>query len=259
MKHLPPSSSRLRLLDIGANTETIISAARPDVEIITASMRVEDWRYSENSLDAVVGYDLLVTDALLQQTLWVMRPGGRMIVVNPTGSVEQSIVEKLESAGFVRILVEEATGAGVLIRGEKAHITDDTHARIEAVAAQDEQGISLDGYRGRFLYLLVRQSPNKPVWKLTAEDQIRWEAYGIRQNGGFTALAFTSLPKAVAFMQRVVMDGKIKDVNKVPKLKRENVVLWNESVLLNCDPALVQISTLLLNHIDPALAELPDE
>lgn len=260
IKHLPPSSSTLRLLDIGASTGTIISAARSDVQVVAASLRTEDWQYAENSLDAVVGYDVLTGDALLRQTLVVMRPGGRMIVVNPTGSVEQAIVARLESAGFVRILVEQAIdGAGVLIRGEKPHTTDDTHARIESVAAQDEQGMTLDGYRGRFLYLLVRQSPNKPVWKLTAEDRITWEAYGIRRDGAYAVLAFTSLPKAVAFMQRAVMDGKIQDVNKVPKLKRENVVSWCESVLLNCDPASLQTSSLLLCPVDPSLAELPDE
>lgn len=49
-------------------------------------------------------------------------------------------------------------------------------------------------------------------------------------------MAFTSLVKAVAFMQPAVLAGLIHDVNQMGKFRRETVEAWGRPVLVN--PAL---------------------
>ena len=169
-KHLPPSASELRLLDIGGEAGMALHGLRPDIECSTASLDVRAWTYADNSVDAIVAYDTALTSDLLAQVLAVMRPGGRFILVNPAGRVDATIVQTLENAGYTRILVEAAVlAAGVLIRGEKPHTTADTLARVQLAAERDADTLSLAEYRGRFVHLLIQQTPNKPVWRLAPD------------------------------------------------------------------------------------------
>lgn len=259
-KHLPPSAATLRLLDVGCVAGEILRELRPDIHVERASLRPAHWTNEANSVDAVVAYDLLLTDALLEAVLRVMRPGGRFIVVQPLGEPDAAHVETLEAADYTRILVEAAVDErGVLIRGEKAHTTDDTFERVQDVADRDADLLDLTTYRGRYVHLLVEQTPNKPVWKLRDDEQIHWEAVTVATDTGEALLAFSSLPKAVSFMQPAVMQGVVKDINKVGKFSKATAATWTLPVLLN--PTLESVEGYEIQRIaiDPDTAEAPDE
>lgn len=267
-KHLPPSASDLQLLDIGGMTRDTLCDLRADIQPRTVSLLAEHWSIETNSVDAVVGYDMLLKTDMLAVILSALRPGGRFIVVNPLSEVDESYVKTLEDAGYIRILVEPAVGAtGVLIRGEKPHTTADTLKRVEQVAQRDGNLLDLATYRGRYIHLLVVQTPNKPVWKLTPNEKIEWRAAAIldeteasnTQEQTTILLAFSSLPKAVNFMQPAVLQGIVQDVNKVGKFSKATAQAWVHPVLLN--PKLENIvgRSLTWVTIDPDTAEAPDE
>jgi hypothetical protein len=260
-KHLPPSASELRLLDIGGAVGEKLAARRDDLFIEVASLYIPHWSYAANSVDAVVAYDVLLSADLLAAVLHVMRPGGRLIVVNPTNSVAETLVKILENAGYVRILVEPALypARGVLIRGEKVHNTGDTLQRVEQVATRDADLLNLDDYRGRYVHLLVQQSPNKPIWKLAPDEYIEWYAAAIERNGETVLLAFSSLPKAVNFMQSAVLQDFIRDVNKVGKFSQETARTWTHLVLLNPTLESVQNYPVTQIAVDSQMAETSDE
>lgn len=262
MKHLPPSASQLRLLDVGGVAGVILAQKRPDLAIIPVSLSTSDWQQQPESIDAVVAYDYWFERETLQTILETMRSGGRFIVVLPHGSPGKSYVERLEASGYTRILVESAIDQqGILVRGEKPHQTNDTRQRIEQVATQDANQQDLQTFKGRYVHLLIQQQPNKPAWKLTQSDKITWQAVALHPELDIlpTLLAFTSLPKAVAFMQPAVMQGIIRNVNKVGKFRRDIAQLWENPVWLN--PTLEQISREVVQFvpIDPETAEAPDE
>jgi hypothetical protein len=256
-KHLPPSAAELHLLDVGGEAGAALHVLRPDIASSTASLDVRAWTYADNSLDAVVAYDTALTPALLARVLRVMRPGGRFIVVHPAGKPDSVWVRTLEEAGYTRILVEAAVQEqGVLIRGEKPHTTGDTLARVQVAAERDADTLDLATYRGRFVHLLIQQTPNKPVWRLEPDEKIFWRAVAAGPAPGL--LAFTSLPKAVHFMQQAILRGIIRDVNKVAKFSKATAQSWIVPVRLN--PALDDIQPpILLLAVDPATAEKSDE
>ncbi|MFQ3674766.1 MAG: hypothetical protein SNJ83_14335, partial [Aggregatilineales bacterium] len=145
------------------------------------------------------------------------------------------------------------TGGGMLLRGERPHTEASTLERVQVAARADADALTLATYRGRFVHLLVRQFPNKPVWRLTAEDRIVWQA--TCSDGHM--LAFTSLPKAVAFMQMAVLAGRLRDVNKVAKFRREVVAAW--PLWLNPTLDALPPTPFTQVEIDHTLAEAPDE
>ncbi len=257
-KHLPPSASTLRLLDIGGAAGEVLARLRPDLDI-TRAESADDAALQADSFDAVVAFDHTLTPSLLALALRVMRPGGRLIVVDACGEASESLVKTLESAGYTRILVETAAECplpvGVLMRGEKPHTTEDTLARIQQVAQHDADAQPLEAYRGRFVHLLIQQTPNKPVWALREGETVEWRAVAV--DG--VLLAFSSLPKAVALMQPAVLQGRIKDVNKVAKFSVSTARGLGLPLTLN--PTLESLAggTLSFVPIDPALAESPDE
>jgi hypothetical protein len=160
------------------------------------------------------------------------------------------MVAYLSRAGFDRILTERAVqGYGILSRGEKPYTHLSTVERISQTAALDSEvaelqvvdSAALDTVsRGRFVFLLVRQTPNKPQWALKPGEAIRWDAAmvnvvstGSDGQGKPYLLAFTSLPKAVEFMQPAVTSGLIKDINKVAKFDKTVGQRWAAEVLIN--------------------------
>lgn len=260
VKHFPPSASELRLLDIGGVAGEILIQSRPDLKIDVASLNVTDWQYSADSIDSVVAYDSLLKAEFLSGVLTVMRPGGRLIIVNPLAIVEENIVKTLEDAGYIRILVEPAVNAsGVLIRGEKPHTTANTFKRVKDVAKRDADLLNLDSYEGLFVHLLIVQKPNKPVWKLEADERIEWEAVTIEKEGELSLLGFSSLPKAVSFLQGAVMKGFIRDVNKVGKFSKVTARTWDSVTLLNPTLYNIQDYGVKLISINPDTAEASDE
>ena len=110
-------------------------------------------------------------------------------------------------------------------------------------------------YRGKYVYLLVTQTPNKPVWTLEAGEVIQWQA--VTLDGAL--LAFSSLPKAVGFMQPAVLAGRIHDVNKVGKFSVATARTWTQPVLLNPASDVLENGTVGRIEVDATTAEAPDE
>ena len=262
MKHLPPSASRMRILDLGGAAGMFLSTQREELVFESASLYVDHWTYEQDSQDAIVGYDLLLKADLLSAVLSALRPGGRFIVVQPLGTVEEFFVSTLESSGFTRILVEAAleSGEGVLIRGEKPHTTEDTFVRVAQGAHRDPDSQNPAQFQGRYIYLLIQQTPNKPVWSLTPDDQIEWQAVVVHdEREKAQIIAFSSLPKAVQFMQPAVMQGLIVGVNKVGKFKKS--VFESDEINWMINPMIDQIKNRPLSWVpvDVHVAEAPDE
>lgn len=260
-KHLPPSASNLYLLDVNGQAGQWLSLRREDLQIIAKNAdALDEWGIDESAIDSAVAYDLTLETAFLEKVLYVMRPGGRLIIVLPDEHVSETYVQTLEKHGYIRILVEPAVDdLGVLIRGEKPHLTDNTLQRIQQIAIQDADLLDIESYNGRYVHLLIQQSPNKPVWKLEAGEVIRWQAVAITSDEKPILLGFSSLPKAVGFMQPAVVQGVIKDINKVGKFSKQTALDWEWSVRLN--PTLDSLSgkSFTLIDIDPTTAETPDE
>lgn len=248
LKHLPPSASTLRLLDLNGVVGEMLAEQRTDLVVTIAESG------EENSFDAVVAYGTTLDDAALHGALIALRPGGRLIAVDPQGDASGALVKRLERAGYIRILVEElsADEGGVLMRGEKPHVSDDTLERIQSVAVRDA-----GEFKGRYLHLLIQQTPNKPVWALEPDDVVQWEAVALAEGNETRLLAFSSLPNAVAFMQRAVIEGKVRDVNKVARFSRQAAKDWR--VLINPPLELLQTGQFVFSPVDPTYAETPDE
>ncbi|RMF79162.1 MAG: hypothetical protein D6737_12460 [Chloroflexi bacterium] len=261
VKHLPPSAATLHLLDVGGYAGDILKQHRADLNVSTVTASPERWQLTDDSLDAVVAFDYTMTDVLLSATHAALRPGGRLTIVLPAATPDSRYVEMLEATGYVRILVEPALpdGSGVLIRGEKPHTTADTIARVEQVAQRDDNTDDLDSYRGRYVHLLVVQTPNKPAWALQPDETITWEALAITSAEAPLLLAFSSLPRAVNFMQQAIVAGTMQGINKMPKFKREVVQSWTHSVILNPAPDILDDHSIQMLPIDPDTAEAPDE
>lgn len=260
-KHLPPSSSSMRLLDLDGRTGPALANSRADLDIrhIPADVAGEI-DIAPSAYDAAVAFDLDLDDSLLAACLTALREGGRLIAVQSRGVVGESHMRRLREHGYIRILVEPALDEhGVLIRGEKAHSTADTRARIQSVARADDDSLDLNRFSGRYIHLLICQQPNKPVWKLDKGEAISWRAAAVQRDLAPVLLGFSSLPKAVGFMQPAVLSGLITGVNKVGKFSIEGAGALERKIIMN--PALESLADDLLTFIDidPALAEAPDE
>jgi hypothetical protein len=257
-KHLPPSASTLRMLDVNGFTGKTLAELRQDLDIVEVGSDPDTWQVEPQSFDAVVVLGQASNDVLLNASLAALRPGGRLILMETSGEPDELRVQTLEKAGFTRILVgtgiECPLPTGVLMRGERPHTTDDTLERVQVAAAQDEAQPFVD-YRGKYVYLLVTQTPNKPVWSRDANEAIQWQA--VTLNGAL--LAFSSLPKAVGFMQPAVLADSIKDVNKVGKFSFATARTWTQPVLLNPEIDLLQTGTVGWMDVDASTAEAPDE
>lgn len=273
LRHLPPSGSELRLLDVdsclsGFPELSSLQMQRPDLLLIETPL-AEIGHYADANLDAAMAFlthDHLVTlPFFLEEIQRVLRLGGRFILLFP-----DIVPRNLEQAGFARILAEPLLGGEIALnRGEKPYAGElNTLERVQVVAENEQQSGLLKGTQlldvpGRFIHLLIRQTPNKPGWAITLEDKIVWETVVVQNEAhDAIALAFSALPKAVAFMQAAVLAGAIRDVNKIAKFSKAAAAEWPFPVLLN--PILEQIQTdyRLTGEfiaVDPATAETPDE
>lgn len=259
IRHLPPSASQLQLLDVNGLAGELLTQLRPDVHITTISGDVHHWNFLENCFDAVVAVEYILNDAFLSAVLPILRHGGRLIIANSRASLDVAHYgTRFEYAGYVRILIEDILlqpAKGILMRGEKAHITADTHKRIQEVAGHEAEHIPIHEHKGRFVHLLIRQTPNKPPWRIEQGEPIHWDALTI--NGAL--VAFSSLPKAVSFMQPSVLMNKFHTVNKVAKFKRDVVINWSLPVILNPTMMIWDGGEMGFCPVNPTDAETPDE
>lgn len=260
-KHLPPSASRLSLLDIDGRCGDILADRRADLDIrCPAANDLQRPEIPPAAADAIVAFDCDLDSQMLRSIADNMRPGGRFIAVLPRSQVHECWVGLLEAGGFVRILVEPAVdGVGLLIRGEKPHTTVNTLERIQSVARADVDLLDLAAYRGPYLHLLIRQSPNKPVWKLEAGEAIAWRALALGDDSNAVLLAFSSLPKAVGFLQPAVLIDMVRDINKVGKFARQVAEGWGRLFILNPTLDSIKDRQLVWLHIDPETAAASDE
>jgi SAM-dependent methyltransferase len=330
-RHLPPSGSVLRVLDAGcgpANSARTLAELRPDAHIVgldasrgmlrrarrtlehdplgerirLAQAALEHIPLPDSSLDAIVAHSVfyMLNDqpAFLAEALRILRPGGRLIMLDPARTAlkpgillrvpraapslllwntvsrafrsctPESLARTLEAAGFARILGERAVeGFGILSRGEKPYPLQSPPERT-AVPADAEPGGTLqplnparglENVLGRALFLLIKAMPNKPAWALTDGDVITWAAAAIPILGIPTALAFSALPKAVAFMQAAIRENRLIGINKVAKFDRSTAARWDFPILLNPPPEALQTgltgtSEALWIGIDPRTA-----
>lgn len=227
-KQLPPSGSSLRLLDAACgpgHSLRDLLALRQDITPVGLDLAPGMVRLARNtrpghyllgdalripagadSFDAVLiqrtYYFLSEKTELLAEALRVLRPGGRLIMVDPAqnprglwrslgrgpraaldmaawragarvfgGVTSEGVAGALIDAGFARVLAEEAfDGYAVLSRGEKPHAEQASTAERVDVAAARDLG------KGRYVHLLIRQRPNLPAWKLKPDDIIEWDA-----------------------------------------------------------------------------------
>ena len=182
----------------------------------------------------------------------------------------------LQAAGYARILAEPlVNGWAIMARGEKPHTAGASTFERIAVGAEPHplppssytvrgnilQGLEIENTPGKFIHLLIHQTPNKPAWAIQPGEVITWGAVAALMAGQPPiALAFTALPKAVQFMQAAVLSGAIKDVSKVAKFSKTTGAAWDFPIWLN--PTLEEVQAYLpgtLIGIAPESAETPDE
>ncbi len=221
--HLPPSAERPRVLALDSATAAELAALAEVALSATAG----------TAYDAVAGRWQGTPEALAE-LVQHLRPGGRLILAAPADSAAdpEDLLAALVGAGCVHCLVEPA-GALTLYRGERPPEAGSTLARAQQLAAAAPAAGSAP--LPRFLFLLVTQTPNKPAWKLAPGERVEWRAATsvAAPSDAPRLLAFSSLVKAVAFMQPAILAGAIGGVNKVAKFPAAAAPGWGLPLLLN--------------------------
>ncbi len=166
----------------------------------------------------------------------------------------ESMGNVLDAAGFVRVFGEKAVaGYGVLSRGEKQCQESSRQGEVgeriwhgKKVAVKPKlptgtlpvvRGQALSLLPNPYIFLLIRQTPAQPSWALPPGTTLTWNAVtAIEINSNqCVVLAFTSLPKAVAFMQPAVTSGRIIGVSRIAKFDKTTATHWPFATLLNPD------------------------
>ncbi len=253
LRQLPPSGSTLKLLDLGGHCAGPFREKRQDLNI----HRLAELPAGKSRYDAIVALDQPLAPRFLAAALRKLRPGGRLIIGWRHGEIDAGQQLELEAAGFVRILLE-TQGDSLLLRGERP---------LEAQEGQERNpGVSVEAAGhvaalrpGRYVHLLLRQTPERAPWATEPGEALRWQALTLDVPGERRLLAFSSLPQAVAFMQPAVLQGRLRDVNKVGKFPREAANDWPFAPLLDPAPDVLERADTGLVDVDPAAAALPDE
>lgn len=213
-KHLPPSAGKPRVLALDERA----AAELPDETELTRGGPETSGKF-----DAVVGY---AAPDELENLRLRLRPGGRLILAQRADP--QLLLTALTSAGFIHCLVE-TVGEYTLYRGERP-----PHgSSVERI-----QTLNSNSLPSPFIFLLITQTPNKPAWTPLAvapHEKLEWRAATVIDpaTGQPALLAFSSLVKAVAFMQAAILAKWIGGVNKVGKFRGEAARTWALPFLLN--------------------------
>jgi hypothetical protein len=251
-RHLPPSASLPRVLALDPATAAELAG-------VARVSEAADPAAPTGPYDAVAGRALATAEQLaaLAQRL---RPGGRLILVAPAPAEPEVLLSALTAAGCIHCLVE-TEGAFTLYRGERPPAGGSTLSRAQQVAAEPP---GQDPGLPRFIFLLVTQTPNKPVWRLAPGERLDWHAATVMAGPEPAPtprlLAFSSLVKAVAYMQPAVLAGALVGVNKVAKFPASAAEDWPLPLLLN--PRFEDLSTAKPGPplaVEPALAITGEE
>ncbi len=228
LKHLPPSAGLPNVYACDERSRRWVMALQRQGHITLNPEQVND---------AVLSSDLSFAGEAVRR----LRPNGRAIFLIPnTADVSgQEVVQALTSAGFVRLLSEAVLDeAYLLARGERP--TEQLHPveRIAAIAGLAPGTLELlevkeAAERYRALHLLVRQIPPARSW--SDSMNVSWQAGTVRDIAAdrTVLLAFTSLVKAVAFMQPAVLAGALRNINKLPRFEMVHLIKWGLPVIVN--------------------------
>jgi hypothetical protein len=253
LKHLPPSRELPRVLALDPRAAAEL-AGSAEVTLAGADDPQPDSRF-----DAIVGP---CPPEALPRLAQYLRPGGRAILTS--AAEPEALLRALEQAGFIHCLVETA-GDVTLYRGERPPIGSPVE-RVRAAAGSSATGalslVTPGEIVSPYVFLLVTQTPNKPAWKLGPDERVTWQAATIRpaDDGMPALLAFSSLLKAVAFMQAAILAGAIAGVNKVGKFPAQAAHDWPARLALN--PAFDSVKGLVAGpalELDPRTAITGDE
>jgi hypothetical protein len=154
-----------------------------------------------------------------------LRPGGRLILTHVADP--QPLLVALAEAGLIHCLVEPHELL-CLYRGERPPDGSPTE-RLQTLAISSQANLASN------IFLLVFQTPNKPAWKLAPGERVEWRAATLLPTAGAqpVLLGFSSLVKAVAYLQGAVMAQRLVGVNKVAKFPAAAVQGWTLPVALN--------------------------
>ncbi len=268
-RQLPPSGTNLQLLDISVVPEgrDFLAMHRPDVQIKLGD--VTDLTYVANhpSYDAILAIGLALTIQQLSALHRWLRPGGRIIMFDQRFLTPTDAAHALTRVGFVRVLAERLPD-GILYRGEYPYDGNlSTQERVSIGAGPPSiTGIisssEIEATTGRYVLVLVRQTPNLPAWRLEPDTPVLWHLAALETEQHPTlVLAFSALPKAVAWMQHAVLNGFLPDIHKIVKFSKTTAAQWRLPLLLN--PNFEQVLGLAKSVqfivVDHQTAELADE
>jgi SAM-dependent methyltransferase len=241
-KHLPPSAARPRVLALDPAASALLSQERAEASVTSAAQvrfSLAALPFARAAFDAAVASQLPPGLALSRLNS-VLRPGGRLLALVAAGG-RAGLLAALGREGFIHLYAEPAPAGRALVRGERPPLAAHPVDRIASVAAAGEPGLRLIDPRtassaelGRYLHLLVAQTPNKPAWRLAPGEPVAWQAaVGAGAEARNAAPAFTSLVKAVAFMQAAVRADSLRGVNKVGKFPAPAARAWPFALVLD--------------------------
>ncbi|MBZ0275826.1 MAG: hypothetical protein K8I60_06760 [Anaerolineae bacterium] len=239
-QHLPSSLAGLRVVDVEGRVGAELAKDHADVTIIPVSDQTDTWNLMPDSVDLCVAYDFGLSQSLLRTALAALRPGGRLVVVNPGGKATPVLVKLLEEVGYTGILVQPALEqpkvVGVLVRGEKP-------APVAPPVKRPE----------RYIHLLIRQekvSSNK--------NMVEWYAAAVAGDDETVLLAFSSLVRATEFMEFAAESGYTLDIDRVAKFSWTVTKGWPEPFMLNPTDEILGTHMLVFVPVDPTTAEASD-
>jgi len=247
-KHLPPSAGLPRMLALDEATK---DSLLPEIELITTLVET----VAADSLDAIVGQ---APPDRVPGLFRLLRPGGRLILAHP--SDPETLLHALTTAGLIHCLTDSENGL-TLYRGERPPVGSSVERLSNLQSSVSNPSASLrPGLQSPDLFLLITRTPNKPAWRLAPDEKIEWRATTILNEDLPALLAFASLVKAVAFMQKAVLGKMINGVNKVGKFPASIVSTWELPLLVNPEFENLKSATLGPSfQVDPRTAITGDE
>jgi hypothetical protein len=231
-KHLPPSPGLPRVWALDDNAAAELPA------------EIELWHPSAEGGgqggDAIVGYTP-PAEGDFARWLGHLRPGGRLILALSAAhpAEPEAVLDALQAAGYIHCLVEVHADL-TLYRGERPPLGSSVE-RVQSLSTVQAARIPEAEHKGiipnPFVFLLIHQTPNKPAWTLAPGEKIEWRAATVIDPATHrpVLLAFSSLVKAVAFMQKAVVAKWLSGVNKMGKFHVEVARTWPLPYALNLE------------------------